>query len=82
MNPKFLPRNEIERRWHLAEECAEVIKELSKIGRFGLEGDAFATMPGARTPKERLIEELKDLELAIAQVRKDLNPWNDPVENG
>jgi len=94
MNPKYLPNTKEERRWHLAEECAEVIKELSKVARFGLEGDEFVAMAGVPTPRERLIEELKDLEAAIARVKEDLNPWNDqtleetpngpmyPVENG
>lgn len=81
MNEKYLPKTPELRRWRLAEEIGEVIteaaavlKELSKLERFGPDGDVdFQEWCKAHgTPRERLLNELDDLEHAIAAVRADL----------
>lgn len=55
---------------HLAEECSEVIKEIMKIERFGLD----TTRP-SKSKKHRilLLEEIEDVERQIVKVRKLLN---------
>lgn len=44
----------------LSEECSEVIKDVSKSNRFGL-NDRNVLNPTGPTNKERLIDELNDL---------------------
>jgi hypothetical protein len=80
-NEKYLPQTPQLRRWRLAEEIGEVIleggavlQELSKLERFGPDGDPdfreWCKVHG--TPRERLLKELDDLSGAIAAVRADL----------
>jgi hypothetical protein len=76
MHTQFLPDTPEKRRWHLAEECAEVIKNLSKAERFSLDGDDHyrhcEVCQAKGTPRQRILNELVDLEHAIDAVRKDL----------
>lgn len=71
---KHLPKTPELRRWRLAEEMAEVTIELSKLERFGPNGDPDFQEWCHRngTPRERLLRELDDLDGAIAAVRRDL----------
>ena len=50
----------------LAEECAEVIVECSKIQRFGLDSEY-----DGMTAQERLIKELGDLQCMISLLQED-----------
>lgn len=69
MNPDYIDIGLPEDK--LIEECSEVIKAICKAKRFGINGQ----IPGAEigyTNKERIIEELNDLELALFNYRKEL----------
>lgn len=48
---------------HLTEECAEVIKQICKVRRFGIE-----TAWGGRRNVNRLVDELTDLKQRIKEV--------------
>lgn len=50
----------------LAEECAEVIVECSKIKRFGLDSEY-----DGMTAQQRLVKELGDLQCMIALLQED-----------
>lgn len=45
----------------LSEECTEVIKEVCKAKRFGLEGDEGYMTGDKISPRERLIQEVGDV---------------------
>lgn len=55
----------------LAEECAEVAKEVSKALRFGLE-DRDPTNDAATTQRWRIRQELNDL-FAVVEILEDAN---------
>lgn len=59
----------------LAEECAEVIQILMKIKRFGLEA-TNPKRPELGTARARLLDELKDVEDRIHEVRTILGAEN------
>jgi hypothetical protein len=82
MNKDYLPKTPEARLWHLAEECGEVTRAVSKIGRFGRIGIGY---DGHQDNTAALLSELDDLEHAIAAVRKDIEatcqqgePCDDP----
>ena len=52
----------------LAEECAEVIQVLMKIKRFGIH-NTHPDFPKAFNNAEALLDEMKDVEQRIAEVR-------------
>ena len=70
MKPEFLPKTPEGRRWRLAEECGEVVRALSKIGRFGAIGIGY---DGHENNTEALKAELADLRHAIEAVEHDLS---------
>lgn len=78
MNPAYLPKTREAKLARLTEEAAEVILELGKIGRFGLDTRfSFELMsvvgdPAVESNREALLRELADLEDAIRAVREDL----------
>lgn len=46
----------------LVEECAEIIKEVMKARRFGLDGNAeWLKEPGNKPPRDNIVQELGDL---------------------
>ena len=69
MKPEYLPITPEGRRWRLAEECGEVVRALSKIGRFGIIGTGY---DGHEDNTAALLAELTDLEHAIAAVKADI----------
>jgi len=68
MHADYLPTTLEGKQHRVTEECAEVIKELAKIGRFGL----LSRHPdGGPTNLEALLDEMTDLEHAISEFRND-----------
>ena len=57
------------RRWQLAEELSEVIKELSKGERFGF--DTPSPKDGT-TPRARLLDEIDDARKLLSLVEADI----------
>lgn len=49
----------------LVEECAEVIQEMMKVRRFGMEGTREWAMAGNDPPRKRLIQEIGDVMTVI-----------------
>jgi NTP pyrophosphatase (non-canonical NTP hydrolase) len=73
MDDRYLPQTPEGRLWHLAEECAEVIKAISKCKRFGMDGDSWMDdKEDTPTPRIRLLDELLDLRAVISRVQMDL----------
>ncbi len=66
---EFPPKTPEGRRWRLAEECGEVIRALSKIGRFGAIGIGY---DGHENNTAALLAELSDLKHAIKAVEEDI----------
>lgn len=81
MKPEFLPTTSDGRMWRLAEECAEVIKEVAKAGRFGLDNICPEGPDIGTTPKQRLLKEIGDLKHAIDAVERDLTRASDGHDN-
>lgn len=72
MKPGYEPKTLEASLVHLNEECAEVIKAVSKIQRFGLHNinpDSPQDLSIRWTNKNALFSEMEDLERAIARVR-------------
>lgn len=72
MKEKYLPTTPEGRLWRLVEECSEVIKDVAKAGRFGMDTVSPEGEDAGTTPRQRLLSEFKDLDHAIAAVRADL----------
>lgn len=72
MNEKYLPKTLNGRLVHLVEECSEVIKEICKAQRFGLNGDADWIDAGEMPPKKRILNEIADVRRACDLVEADL----------
>lgn len=84
-NP-FLPTTRATRIARLVEECGEVLKEVGKAGRFGLdtrwdkkwrrvitvERDGATLAAHTESNREALLRELLDLEGTISELRRDL----------
>ncbi len=86
MNPKYLPTTVEGKLVHLVEECSEVTKAITKSIRFGLDN----TVPPSSennvdwfppTNRATLLEEMKDLEMALIIVREaiQLTPQPKPT---
>lgn len=70
MHEEYLPQTEDEMRLHVLEEAAELIVAYAKVERFG--PDAYdPSDPLKQTNEERFMEELFDLEHAIARFRSE-----------
>jgi hypothetical protein len=67
-----LTLGQLERLYHLEEECSEVIKEICKIKRHGFES-SDPSLPFVVTNRENLEKECRDVTLAISR----LNDHND-----
>ena len=68
MNEQFLPTTREGKLERLVEECAEVIQAVQKLKRFG---PGPNMVDGKEFPDniDHLLDEMKDLEHALAQVR-------------
>lgn len=73
MKPGYEPKDLDGNLTHLMEECAEVIKEVCKIQRFGLD-NRNPDDPGAPTNREALLSEMADLERRMSAVRLHIAP--------
>jgi hypothetical protein len=70
MTPEFLPKNKNTALAHVMEECAEVIKEGSKIYRFGWASyNPNLPIEERETNRDALLREMEDLELAIERLK-------------
>lgn len=78
MKKKWAPKSAAQRKAHLLEEIGEVLVELGKCDRFGIDTrfdpniDAKTTDPRYKSNREALIRELMDLQHAITMYIDDL----------
>ena len=73
MNKAYLPTDTPGKMWHVSEECGEVLKNLGKAGRFGLDNyDPTVPKEKRETNREAILRELEDLVLAAGRLKEAL----------
>lgn len=73
MKPQYEPTNVGQALGYLVEECGEVLAAVGKTQRWGLEStNPEIPVMERETNRDWILRELKDLETAIARVRKFL----------
>ncbi len=71
MDPKYLPKTFDGKLIHITEECAEVIKCVTKMQRFGVNG-FHPRRKTTATNRDNLLWEMKDLKVACNRIEKEL----------
>lgn len=74
MTPGFAPKTVKQKLSHLTEECAEVILEIAKAQRFGLDSKNPLLPPEQQeTNRAAILREIADLENACAKVKQAIS---------
>jgi hypothetical protein len=71
MKAAYLPTTRAGKLIHVMEESAEVIREIAKIQRFGLD-NTNPDSPKKETNRQALLREMHDLKFAISRLEKVL----------
>lgn len=71
MKAQYLPTTRAGKLIHVTEECAEVIREICKIERFGLDNVNPDSIK-KETNRQAVLREMHDLKFAISRLEKAL----------